>query len=206
MIRAMIRLAVLVAATLLLARPAPADAPIYRWVDERGVPHFVQGIDSVPQKYRSAAAPFDLRRAPGSSRTSAETGASEGPAATEIRFTKGQAIVVDATINGGTSVKLILDTGADRTVINPRALTEAGVSLTEGPTGQIRGATGSASVQTAALESLEIGDAKVIDLLVVAHDIEQRAVDGLLGRDFLDQFKVSIDSDNGIATLAPKIK
>jgi len=29
-------------------------------------------------------------------------------------------------------------------------------------------------------------------------------VDGLLGRDFLDQFKVSIDSDTGIVTLAPK--
>jgi len=29
-------------------------------------------------------------------------------------------------------------------------------------------------------------------------------LDGLLGRDFLDQFRVSIDSDSGVATLAPK--
>jgi predicted aspartyl protease len=204
----MIRVAVLVVAALLVGRPAPADAQIYRWVDERGVTHFVQGIDSVPQKYRSAAVPFDLSKAPGSSRTPAVTGASmdSGAGSTAIKFMKGEAIIVDATINGKTSVKLILDTGADRTVITPGALSEAGVSLTEGPTGQIRGATGTASVQTAALDSLEIGDAKVRELLVIAHDIEQGGVDGLLGRDFLDQFKLSIDSENGVATLAPKSK
>ncbi len=59
-------------------------------------------------------------------------------------------------------------------------------------------------MQAAALDSLEVGGAKVSKLLVIAHDIEQAAVDGLLGRDFLDQFKVSIDSDSGVATLAPK--
>jgi hypothetical protein len=200
MICAMIRVTVLVVAVLLVARPAPADGQIYRWVDERGVPHFTQGIDSVPGKYRARAVPFDFRKSP---RASTPAGP-DAARSTEIKFMKGEAILVDAAINGRTPVKLILDTGADRTVITPRALTEAGVSLTEGPTGQIRGATGTANVQTAALDSLEIGDAKVNELLVIAHDIEQGGVDGLLGRDFLDQFKLSIDSDNGIATLAPK--
>src|SRR5207245_10145997 len=95
-------------------------------------------------------------------------------------------------------------TGDDRSVINPRVLEAAGAALTQGATGQIRGATGTASVQAAALDSLEVGGAKVSKLLVIAHDIEQAAVDGLLGRDFLDQFKVSIDSDSGVANLAPK--
>jgi hypothetical protein len=39
---------------------------------------------------------------------------------------------------------------------------------------------------------------------VISHDIEQEGVDGLLGRDFLDQFKVSIDSREGVVTLGPK--
>src|SRR2546426_6969976 len=162
--------------------------------------HYAQGIDSVPERYRATAAPIVIRNAPVPARAPAATGA----AGTEIKFTKGQAIVVDATINGRASAKLILDTGADRTVINPRVLEAAGVALTQGATGQIRGATGTASVQAAALDSLEVGGAKVSKLLVIAHDIEQAAVDGLLGRDFLDQFKVSIDSDSGVATLAPK--
>ena len=204
MMNVMSRVAVLVVAVLLLTHPAPADAQIYRWVDGSGVPHFTDGIDSVPEKYRATAVPLGFRNVPGSSAAAAARGGPVSGGSTEIRFTKGQAIVVDATINGSTSARLLLDTGADRTVINPRVLAAAGVSLAQGPTGQIRGATGTASVQGAAIETLEVGGAKVSRLLVIAHDIEHEAVDGLLGRDFLDQFKVSIDSDSGVATLAPK--
>ena len=204
MMNVMSRVAVLVVAVLLLTPPSPADAQIYRWVDGSGVPHFTDGIDSVPEKYRATAVPLGFRNVPGSSAAAARGGPVIGGGSTEIRFTKGQAIVVDATINGSTSARLLLDTGADRTVINPRVLVAAGVALAQGPTGQIRGATGTASVQGAALETLEVGGAKVSRLLVIAHDIEHGAVDGLLGRDFLDQFKVSIDSDSGVATLAPK--
>src|SRR2546427_298403 len=161
------------------------------------VKEFKKGVS---ERYRATAAPIVIRNAPVPARAPAATGA----AGTEIKFTKGQAIVVDATINGRASAKLILDTGADRTVINPRVLEAAGVALTQGATGQIRGATGTASVQAAALDSLEVGGAKVSKLLVIAHDIEQAAVDGLLGRDFLDQFQVVIASDSGVATLAPK--
>src|SRR5436309_8971332 len=201
MMRPMILVPALVVALLLVASSAPADAQIYRWVDERGVPHYADGIDRVPERYRARVAPLEFRNAPAPSRARTAT---EAEGSTEIKFTKGQAIVVDATLNGRASAKLILDTGADRTVINPRVLEAAGVALTQGATGQIRGATGTASVQAAALDSLEVGGAKVSKLLVIAHDIEQAAVDGLLGRDFLDQFKVSIDSDSGVATLATK--
>ena len=40
--------------------------------------------------------------------------------------------------------------------------------------------------------------------MVISHDIEQEGVDGLLGRDFLEQFKVALDSESGVATLSPK--
>ena len=195
----MILVPALVVALLLVAPSAPADAQIYRWVDERGVPHYADGIDRVPERYRARLTPLELRHAP----VSASAPGATGPGA-EIKFTKGQAIIVDATINGRTSAKLILDTGADRTVISPRVLETAGVPLTQGSPGEIRGATGTARVQAAALDSLEVGGAKVSELLVIAHDIGERTVDGLLGRDFLDQFKVSIDSDTGVVTLAPK--
>ena len=200
----MILVRALAALLLLVASPRTAGAEIYRWLDEHGVPHYAEGIDNVPERYRATAAPLRLRTAP--VRSGAPDVPAGGVGGTEIRFTKGQAIVVDATINGQTPAKLILDTGADRTVIKPRVLEAAGVALTQGPTGEIRGATGTASVQAAAIDSLEVGGARVNRLLVIAHDIEQAAVDGLLGRDFLDQFRVSIASDTGIATLAPKAK
>jgi hypothetical protein len=39
---------------------------------------------------------------------------------------------------------------------------------------------------------------------VAAHDVDLGQGDGLLGRDFLDQFTVNIDSSAGVVTLSPK--
>jgi Aspartyl protease len=66
------------------------------------------------------------------------------------------------------------------------------------------GVTGTTDVRRVAIESLAIGEARVARLQVVAHDMDQPGIDGLLGRDFLDQFKVTIDSTIGVVTLAPK--
>jgi len=41
-------------------------------------------------------------------------------------------------------------------------------------------------------------------LIIIAHDADLKQADGLLGRDFLDQFKVTIDSNERVVTLAPK--
>jgi Domain of unknown function (DUF4124) len=35
--------------------PAPAWAQMYRWTDEQGGLHYSQGIDSVPERFRSRA-------------------------------------------------------------------------------------------------------------------------------------------------------
>ena len=47
MLRTVLRLATLL---LVLQWPAAADAQIYRWVDDNGVPHYADGIDSVPDR------------------------------------------------------------------------------------------------------------------------------------------------------------
>src|SRR5207247_2881651 len=74
MMRPMILVPALVLALLVLVSPAPADAQIYRWVDEQGVPHYAQGIDSVPERYRATAAPIVIRNAPAPARAPAGTG------------------------------------------------------------------------------------------------------------------------------------
>jgi predicted aspartyl protease len=113
--------------------------------------------------------------------------------------------MVSARINGATSVDLLLDTGADRTVMSPRVFAAAGISLSRGVgTGSIRGATGTANVTAVPIESIEVGEAKVGRMVVISHDIEQGGIDGLLGRDFLDQFNVNVDNAQGVVTLTPK--
>jgi len=190
---------------LVAAMPNPVTAQIYRWVDENGNAHYVDGLDSVPQRYRSRATSLGMRNTPSPTQTAAPAGKGAASGGTTIRFTPGERIMADARINGRASVRLLLDTGADRTVIAPRALVASGVSITRGTTaGQIVGVTGAADVQGVRLESLEVGEARVTSLAVMSHDINQPGIDGLLGRDFLEQFKVTIDSSRGQVTIAPK--
>ena len=60
MIPVMMRPAVLALALTLLASvvPPPAVAEIFRYTDERGTNHYVEGLDSVPQQYRARAVPL----------------------------------------------------------------------------------------------------------------------------------------------------
>jgi predicted aspartyl protease len=200
----MIGSAALVAALLmLLAWPTASPAEIYRWTDERGVTHYSEGFESVPEQYRARAAPTGLHNAPLESPAPA-AGRAVATGGTEIKFTPGREILVDVRLNGSTAVKLLLDTGAQRTVINPRALVAAGVALQTGRAVQMKGATGTASVNTVQVDSVEVGEARVATLVVISHDIDHDDVDGLLGRDFLDQFKVSIDNKEGLVTLNPR--
>jgi predicted aspartyl protease len=200
-------LALAVLATL---TPLPAAAEIFRYTDANGRSYYVDGIDSVPQEFRARAVPMGLRNAPPGTTPEPTTvervaaGATVPKGGTAIKYTPGQPIMVDVKINGGTSAKLLLDTGADGTMINPRVLVAAGASLSR-PVGtsRVTGVTGSDSVSFVFIDSLEIGEARVGRMRVASYDVPS-AGDGLLGRDFLDRFSVNIDSTNGIVTLSPK--
>ena len=210
----MTRLA-LALAVLGILTPLHAAAEIFRYTDAAGVPHYVDGIDSVPQEFRARAIPMRLPP-PGASAVAPPTGtpgrplSGAGPIAsapkggTAIKYTPGKPIMVDVKINGSTNANLLLDTGADTTMINPRVLVAAGASLAR-PVGTTRvtGVAGSDSVNFVTIESLEVGEARAGRMHVASYDVAG-AGDGLLGRDFLDRFSVNIDSTNGIVTLSPK--
>ena len=198
----------LIALTLVLAvaiglAPPPVGAQIYRWVDAAGVPHYTEGLDTVPERYRAGATPLGLRtgRPPAAP---APAQAAPAPGAT-IRYSPGRPIMADVRINGSTSARLIVDTGADRTMISPRALAAAGVSISRAvATGRIVGVTGSDQVPYVLVDSLEVAGMRVGRMPVAAYDATGMEGDGLLGRDVLDQFHVAIDSARGLVTLSPK--
>jgi hypothetical protein len=226
MIAGMTRLGIAFTALLLLAalRPLPAAAEIYRYTDDRGTSHYVDGLENVPQEFRTRAVPLGLRNAPatapapppaapgapGAPRPAPGAPAAPGTpgapkaGATTIRYTPGQRIMVDVRVNGSASANLLLDTGADRTMINPRVLVAAGAPISR-PAGSARvtGVAGSDQVSFVTIDSLEVGEARVGRMQVASYDVSG-AGDGLLGRDFLDRFNVTIDSTNGVVTLSPK--
>ena len=189
----------------LLGSPGPAAGQIYRWIDGEGHLHYSQGIESVPASQRSRAVIVgEDRPAPSAEPAASATTTPAGGG--QVRFTPGQPIMVAARINGGGSVQLMLDTGAARTVINPSALTALGVSYQGSQRGTLKGVTGDAEVEAVKVDSIEVSGAKHGPLLVISHDtgFGSERGDGLLGRDFLDHFTLTIDNACGLLTLTPK--
>lgn len=186
---------------LVIGAAGPGAAQTFRWTDDGGTTHFVEGIDNVPQRYRSRAVQIGPRNKP------AEPEPAPVRAEAVIRFKPGRQIIVDARVNGSASCRLLLDTGAGHTLINPRVLRAAGVSLTRGTlSGKARGVAKDVEidVQGVMVDSLEVGGARVTRLMVAAYDMDYNEADGLLGMDFLGRFDVSIDTAAGIVKLAPK--
>ena len=193
------------ALTLFVLVPLPVAAQVYRYADGQGTTHYVDGYEQIPAPYRGSAVSVGLTGTPVTERQPVDSVAVSAPGTTTITYTPGRKIIVDAKINGDTSTRLLLDTGADRTLISPRVLVSAGASLTRGTiAGRLQGVASTTEVQAVEIESLAVGEARVGPMYVVSHDLEQSGIDGLLGRDFLDQFKVTIDAAGGVVTIAPK--
>ncbi len=122
-----------------------------------------------------------------------------------ITYTPGRPIIVSVTLNGRTTARLILDTGADRSMVKPAALAAAGVDLSQ-PAGRIKmeGVAGATMMSYFPVEFEVAGHRALVSGVTAFDTIKSGFADGLLGRDFLDHFKVAIDPAAGTVTLTPK--
>src|SRR3990170_3215124 len=168
---------------LIALLPGWAWAQMYLWEDEQGTVHYTNELQSVPEPYRSRA-----RFVPASPMAPPAVAPAQG----------------NARINGGGPVTLILDTGADRTLLTPMALWRLGISTDNAPPAEIKGATGTARAALVQVLSVEVGEARAGPLLIIAHDADLKQAEGLLGRDFLERFTVTIDASERVVTLVPK--
>jgi hypothetical protein len=182
--------------------PLTARAQLYEWVDEQGAINYTTEIERVPERYRSEIRLLSVPRAP--AQAPAES-APPPPAAAMVAFpfTPGAPILVEARINGAGPVTLILDTGADRTVVAPSALARLGISTPNTLRAHIKGVTGGIRADLVWVSSLEVKGLSAGPLPIVAHDADLKQADGLLGRDFLSLFTVTIDTAASVVTLTP---
>ena len=176
-------------------------AEIYYWIDDQGVQYYTTRFENIPEPYRSHArrlpTPTSPPRPPDLQSNSRPSGFATIP------FTSGSPVLVSAKINGAGPVTLILDTGSDRTLVASSVLSKIGISFENAHRAVIKGVTGTSDADAVWVNSLEVGEAKVGPLLIIAHDADLYGADGLLGRDFLGHFNVTIDSKKQVVTLQP---
>jgi hypothetical protein len=181
--------------------PGAVLADIYYWVDDQGIQYYTTRLESIPEPYRSKAQLLSLPTSPPVPPELERSPAPKG--LTKIPFTPGLPVLVSAKINGAGPITLILDTGSDRTLVAPATLQRLGISTENAPRGILKGVTGMSYADAVWVQSVEVGEARVGPLLIIAHDAGLKGADGLLGRDFLANFNVTIDSREKIVTLSP---
>lgn len=117
---------------------------------------------------------------------------------------EGAQYVVDAVIDDGPPVSLIVDTGAAMTVVDADLLQRLGYAL-DGPREYFATANGVVDAPVVSLRRLALGQAVINELAVGALTVKMPGqVKGLLGMNFLRHFQFRIDQDTGTLHLDPR--
>jgi hypothetical protein len=184
-----------------LLLPGLALADIYSWVDDQGTQYYTTRIESIPEPYRSKAQTLSLPKSPPPPPELQSTPPPTGMI--KISFVSGFPVMVNTKINGAGPITMILDTGSDRTLVRPSALLKLGISIEDATRIIIKGVTGISYGDAVWVNSVEVGEAKVGPLLIIALETDLKGADGLLGRDFLASFNVTINPKEQVVTLTP---
>src|SRR5437667_10831769 len=171
----MLRLRAAALAICLVATPAAAQ--LYRWTDGEGTVHYTADLDAIPPAHRAAA---QLLSAP-----QPRPAPPPGPEPTVLRAGSGAPITVAARLNG-VPLTLVVDTGADRTVLSPSAIERAGLGGQSGRPVQIVGATGVTTADLVTVPHLDVDGGRIGQVAVIVRALPAGgrvdAIDRLLGR------------------------
>jgi predicted aspartyl protease len=168
------------------------------------------GAVQVELKNRGDGAAFDRcyqEAAPRALRALATGRLAEHAADTSVTIdTTGSMVFVPALVNG-LNARLLLDTGAGKTIIRPQLAQLAGIEPgREAPLAQITVAGGGQlSVPLVRAGTLSINEAAVLAIEIGVYEVvpDLPDVDGILGSDYLSHFTVTIDRQNGTLLLVP---
>jgi predicted aspartyl protease len=177
----------------------------YRWTDDKGAVHFTDNIYSIPEKYRGQVKKRQYVAPPQSSAPALEQ-ESKQPQTGRVTVPferQGNLVIVEGVVNGSIPVKFVLDTGAEITIL-PRSLgTQLGIDPNSGVLITMRGMGGSADVPLVEVKSITVGAAEGTNIDVLLSDTPVKDT-GLLGTDFLSDFKVDIKYGENQVVFEPR--
>lgn len=208
------------ASLALLACSLQTVAAIYEYRDDRGKRIFVDSLSKVPHQYRdqfetrdevvqSAAESAEserLNRIAELERTLRNIDRVMAQQASSIHAQNNQILVPVRVARGNRSqeLRLLLDTGANRTVFHSAALNRIG--SVGAPVGQAQTASGEQiNLYSMNLDSFEIGPFDISPAQVQVIDYQGVSKhQGLLGMDILSQIDYELDIDNAELRWAPE--
>ncbi len=196
------RLAILGLAAF-IGLPAYA-AEYYRWVDDNGVLHITDNLHNVPPKHRGSAGRIQNQEPP----RQIEPERKPPPGKASIPLERlGQVVVIQATLNNKQSAKFIVDTGASYTMISSALARDLSIDTSGQGQKTMPFQTDNGLIQAPItnLDSIAVGGIEIKNLTAAVHDaVPDSQVAGLLGLNFLSNFKLDIDTQKGFLHLEKK--
>ena len=196
---------------ILLLTLAPAYAEIYKWVDRDGRVHFSDTLAGIPSEYRDhieekAGLTATSRSDPAPQRVPPKRLSSVlAPPSYAVPLRRdGNAMLVEALVGGTVRTRLLLDTGAEFTVLSTAAAQRLALNLGSAAVIPLRSASGVFFAPMMKVHSIAVGEATAYDVEVIVHDATP-GLDGLLGMSFLDNFLVTISTNDEKLILTPLI-
>jgi clan AA aspartic protease (TIGR02281 family) len=194
---------VLVAVLIWLVSAPLKAAEYYRWVDENGVLHITDNLHNVPEKQRGSAKRIQAQESP----RVAEPEQKPPPRKASIPMERhGEVVIIQATLNNKRSAKFVVDTGASYTLISNAVARDLAIDVGPTPkTLQFQTANGLIEAPVTRLESIAVGGMEIRNLPTAVHDaVPDPQVAGLLGLNFLSNFRMDIDTQKGMLHLEKK--
>jgi predicted aspartyl protease len=119
----------------------------------------------------------------------------------------GAALVVPVYMNGKGPYDLVFDTGATFTCVDKTLVQELNLPSRKGAVAFGAGATGSGRVQLVTIDSIRVGGVRGSDVTACVLDLAHLGkispnVRGLLGLNFIRNFRVSLDFKRNIVQLS----
>ena len=178
-------------------------AEYFRWIDETGVLHITDNLHNVPPAQRGNAGRTQVQEAP----RSPENQVKEPQRRASVPMERhGQVVVIQATLNNKRSAKFVVDTGASYTLISNALARDLSIDVGANPkTLPFQTANGLIQAPVTSLESIAVGGMEIRNLPAAVHDaVPDPEVAGLLGLNFLSNFRMDIDTQKGVLHLEKK--
>ncbi len=188
---------------LLINSASLVAAEYYRWVDQNGVVHFTDNLHNIPETQRDNAGRIQSIEPPRVPSPAIPI----VPSKVSIPFEKqGQVVIVEATLNKKTAAKFVVDTGASYTMISSAVAKELDIDTEQNSrTAPFQTANGIIQAPLVSLESISVGGMEIRNLTAAVHDVlADSRVAGLLGLNFLSNFRMDIDTQKGVLHLEKK--
>jgi predicted aspartyl protease len=195
----------------LLLAAFPFGGQIYRWVDSEGTIHMTEDPSAIPPQFKAQMRALASTNESGIRTLPPPYPASMNPEQShdglkrfEVSYQgfegASRRIIVPVTFNESVTANLLVDTGAPGLMISPQLAEKLGILEEQDTALKITagGIGGSIPAMLAVVDSIRIGEATAEFLPATITPIPSDAFEGLIGMDFLSNYRISIDSARSV--------